>query len=393
MRSTLRFALALFLGGTLSASGAPATGKSVDLKASDGTKLAVSYYPAAKPGPGILLLHQCNRDRSSWNALAEQLATQGFHVLTLDYRGYGQSGGTPYTELTFPQQQEAGRKWPGDVDVAYAYLRSQPGVRGDVIGAGGASCGVNQSIQLARRHPSEVKSLVLLSGNTDADGRKFLKGASALPLLLAASDDDGGAVEMMAWIDATSGNPANQFIQYKTGGHGTEMFKPHPDLPSDIVGWYEATLLQKGSVVPASKRARPAPGPRVSLLVMMDEPGGPARAAQQLAAERKKDPGSKVLEAGFVNQLGYQAITAGDTKSAVAILAMNTEANPASANAWDSLGDAYIADGQKDKARAAAEKSLSLLPADKSVDDDMRKLIQQSAQGKLDQLKAGTTPQ
>ena len=392
MRSTLRFALALFLGGTLSASGAPATGKSVDLKASDGTKLAVSYYPAAKPGPGILLLHQCNRDRSSWNALAEQLATQGFHVLTLDYRGYGQSGGTPYTELTFPQQQEVGRKWPGDVDVAFAYLKSQPGVRGDVIGAGGASCGVNQSIQLARRHPSEVKSLVLLSGNTDADGRKYLKSASTLPLLLAASEDDGGAVEMMAWIDATSGNPANKFVEYKTGGHGTEMFKPHPDLPSDIVVWYEATLLGKGSVVPASKRSRTAPGPRVSLLVMMDEPGGPARAVTQLEAERKKDPNSKALETGFVNQLGYQAITAGDPKSAVAILKMNTEANPSSANAWDSLGDAYVADGQKDKARQAAEKALALLPSDKTVDGDMQKLIQQSAQGKLDELNKTPSP-
>jgi dienelactone hydrolase len=383
---------ALLLVGTL-ATAAPVPSRPVDLRATDGTKLAATYYPSDRTGPGILLLHQCNRDRTSWNGLAEQLAAAGFHVLTLDYRGYGQSGGTPYTELTFPQQQEVGRKWPGDVDVAFAYLKSLPGVRGDVIGAGGASCGVNQSIQLARRHPAEVKSLVLLSGNTDGDGRKFLKGASALPLLLAAADDDGGAVEMMAWIDATSGNPVNKFIQYKTGGHGTEMFKPHPDLPPDIVGWYEATLLGKGSMVQASKRARPAPGPRVSLLVMMDEPGGPARAVEQLSAERKKDPASKTLEAGFVNQLGYQAITAGDPKAAVAILKMNTDAHPTSANAWDSLGDAYVADGQKDKARQAAEKSLALLPTDKSVnDDDTRKLIQQSAQGKLDQLKNTSAP-
>ena len=387
MRPMLRFSLALFFLGTFAATAEPVPSRPVDLKATDGTKLAATYYPSDRTGPGILLLHQCNRDRTSWKGLAEQLTAAGFHVLTLDYRGYGQSGGTPYTELSFAQLQEVGRKWPGDVDVAFAYLKSLPGVRGDVIGAGGASCGVNQSIQLARRHPSEVKSLVLLSGNTDGDGRKFLKSASKLPLLLAAADDDGGAVEMMAWLDATSGNAANQFIQYKTGGHGTEMFKPHPDLPTDIVGWYEATLLGKGSVVPASKRARPAPGPRVSLLVMMDEAGGPARAAEQLAAERKKDPNSKTLEAGFVNQLGYQAIASGDPKAAVAILKMNTEANPSSANAWDSLGDAYVADGQKDKARQAAEKSLALLPSDKSVDEDLRKAIQQSAQAKL-----GTAP-
>ena len=54
----------------------------------------------------------------------------------------------------------------------------------------------------------------------------------------------------MAWIDASSDNPANRFVEYKTGGHGTEMFKPHPELPGEIVAWYEATLSGKGK--PAS---------------------------------------------------------------------------------------------------------------------------------------------
>jgi dienelactone hydrolase len=391
MRSLLRLSLGLFFGGSFAVSAATVPGRPVELKASDGTKLAATYFPAASPGPGIMLFHQCNKDRSTWNALAAELASRGFHVLTMDYRGYGESGGTRYTELTFPQQREAGQKWPGDVDVAYAYLKSQPGVRSDVIGAGGASCGVNQSIQLARRHP-EVKSLVLLSGNTDRQGRQHLKSASTLPLFLASADDDDGAVELMAWLDATSGNPVNKFVEYKTGGHGTEMFAPHPDLPKDIVAWYEATLLGKGNVVAASNRSRPPIGPTVRVLMLMDEPGGPARAVEFLAAERKKDPKSPVLEAGFVNRIGYQALEFQDPKSAIAILKMNVEANPGSANAWDSLGDAYLAAGQKDEARQAAEKAIALLPADKSANDDLRKAIRESAQGKLDQLKGAPAP-
>ena len=35
----------------------------VDLTAGDGTKLKATYFAAAKPGPGVLLLHQCNRQR------------------------------------------------------------------------------------------------------------------------------------------------------------------------------------------------------------------------------------------------------------------------------------------------------------------------------------------
>jgi hypothetical protein len=36
------------------------TGRDVDLTSSDGTKLKGTFFAAAKPGPGVLLLHQCN---------------------------------------------------------------------------------------------------------------------------------------------------------------------------------------------------------------------------------------------------------------------------------------------------------------------------------------------
>jgi tetratricopeptide (TPR) repeat protein len=237
-----------------------------------------------------------------------------------------------------------------------------------------------------------VKSLVLLSGNTNREGRKHLQSASGLPLLLAAADDDGGAVEIMAWLDATSANSANKFVQYKTGGHGTDMFKTHPDLPGDIVAWYEATLLGRGTAVSAAKRARPPVGPTVRILVLMDEPGGPARAAELLAAERKKDPKAAILEPGFVNRLGYQAIEADDPRAAVAIMQLNVEAHPSSSNAWDSLGDAYLADGQREKAREASEKVLALVDSDASETKEQRAFIRQSAQQKLDQLKDTPAP-
>ena len=92
-----------------------------------------------------------------------------------------------------------------------------------------------------------------------------------------------------------------------------------------------------------------------------------------------------------MNQLGYLAIQQGDAKSAIAILQINVDGHPTSANAWDSLGDAYLADGQRDPARAAAEKALALVDADPSVGADTKKEIRQSAQAKLDQLKGAPT--
>src|ERR1700724_292525 len=88
----------------------------IDLKASDGITLKATYFAAAKSGPGVLLLHQCNRQRKVWDNLAEQLATAGIHVLTFDLRGFGESGGPPFDKLT-PQEtaQAEAAKWPGDI--------------------------------------------------------------------------------------------------------------------------------------------------------------------------------------------------------------------------------------------------------------------------------------
>src|SRR5881227_1044931 len=128
----------------------------VDLKTPGGTILKGTYFAAAKPGPGVLLFHQSNRTRKSWDEVARKLAAAGIHTLTVDSRGHGESGG-----------KLAGQSSVADLDSAFQYLISQPGVAPDVIGAGGAGwLGVGNSTETARRHSAAVKSLALLSGET-----------------------------------------------------------------------------------------------------------------------------------------------------------------------------------------------------------------------------------
>jgi len=355
----------------------------VDLAATDGTKLEATFFSAGKPGPGVLLLHQCNLQRKGWDGLAAQLAAEGISVLTLDYRGYGDSEGKAPKDLPPAEGAKVlNEKWPSDVDVAFGYLVSQPGVDAHVAGAGGASCGVNLAIHLAMRHP-EVKSLVLLSGNADRDARSFLEKSEKMPVLLAAADDDAGAVELMEWLYSLSTNPGTKFLEYPNGGHGVYIFAAHKDLPASIVDWYAQTLVRTPGSAPANAVRRGEPP---SMLKLIDAPGGAEKAAQQLAAARQKDPKAKLFDEALVNEIGYEHLQEGDTKGAIAILKLNVNAFPKSANVYDSLSDAYLADGQKDLARENAKKALELLPTDSSISEEYRKGMKENAENKLKQL-------
>ena len=107
-------------------SSSPPPVRVVELAAPDDTPLKASYVAAARPGPGVLLLHQVNRERGSWDQLAAQLAAAGIHALSLDMRGHGASGGTPYGQLPRAQAAKEWSGWPGDIEVAFQYLVAQP---------------------------------------------------------------------------------------------------------------------------------------------------------------------------------------------------------------------------------------------------------------------------
>lgn len=63
-----------------------------------------------------------------------------------------------------------------------------------------------------------------------------------------------------------------------------------------------------------------------------------------------------------LNQYGYQLINEKRMEEAIKMLTLNTERHPESANAWDSLGEAYALKGDKDNAVKNFKKSLSLNP-------------------------------
>lgn len=362
---------------------AQAEQRDIDLKAADGTRLKATYFAAATPGPGVVLLHMCNSQRKAWATVGATLAKQGVHAIALDYRGYGESGGTPVADLAMGEPQRISQQlWPGDIDAAFDFLVSQPGVDRARIGAAGGSCGVNNAVQLARRHP-EVKTLVLLAGTTNAAGEQFLAQSPWLPVFASAAHDDGRIVEMMRWLLGFSSGAANHLQEYRDGGHGTDMFVVHKDLEPAIVAWFDRHLV-KNPVRATTVAPRPGPSARVS--AELRAPGGGARVRADLDAARKAKQPFPLAPEAVVNLIGYELLQGGRVPDAIGIFELNADAYPGSANTLDSLSDGYLAAGDKVKALDFAQKALAALPGDTTASAEFKQQIRESAEGKIRQL-------
>jgi tetratricopeptide (TPR) repeat protein len=75
-----------------------------------------------------------------------------------------------------------------------------------------------------------------------------------------------------------------------------------------------------------------------------------------------------------LNALGYQLIGSRKFKESIRILQLNVEAYPQSSNVYDSLGEAYMDDGNKPLAIANYRKSLELNPKNRGAVAMLQKL-------------------
>jgi len=359
--------------------------KDVDISASDGIKLRATYFAAAKPGPGVVLLHMCNTVRKSWEPVAKELSEKGIHALTIDNRGFGESGGPRFEGASPDVMKQLNEKWPGDFDAAYQFLISQPGIDKTRIAAGGGSCGVENAVQLAEQH-QEMKALALLAGTTNLDGINFLVCHSEIPIFTAGAADDQynpATLQIMKWYSEVAGNPRNKFVGVPNGRHGTEIFGPHPELVHQIVDFL-SDALKDSQTGPATPRKTPA----YEFWTLATQPGGGARAAQLFHDARQRDPGAMVFPEFAVNLLGYEHLQKHENDDAIQLFLLNTEGYPASANAQDSLSDGYLAAGKNDLALKAEEKCLELLPAD-TVNADFKAALEKQGKEKIAKLKGG----
>ncbi|MFP2898435.1 serine hydrolase [Corallococcus sp. 4LFB] len=77
---------------------------------------------------------------------------------------------------------------------------------------------------------------------------------------------------------------------------------------------------------------------------------------------------------GQLNSLGYQLLREGRTADAIELFKLNVEMFPKVGNVYDSLGEAYLAAGDKARARVNYRKAVELDPANKNAAAALQKL-------------------
>lgn len=230
-----------------------ASPEAVAFDTSDGFALKADLWRSTDAkAPVAILLHQFNRDRTSFAPLVPALLDRGFTVLALDQRGQGESlrQRTAHGERTLRVQQvargevgpvvEAGTR---DVAAALAFLGAR-GIATDRLALVGSSYGCTVSL-LATQTEKNVRAVALLSPGSDYFGVDVLPAAkhfSGTLLVIAAEDDPVTVSPGSARAIAAAHEGPEELLVYPSGGHGVALLAAHPELAPKLADFLAGPL-------------------------------------------------------------------------------------------------------------------------------------------------------
>lgn len=152
-----------------SPSPAPDNAVDYEITVDDGVALGARFHMSTKDAPNILFFHGNGETVGDYDSIGPLYNEQELNLLTVDYRGYGRSGGIP-TATSMMQ----------DCHVVFKEVKSwlaEQHYSGPLI-VMGRSLGCASAIELAASYQDEIAGLIIESGF-----------AQTLPLLLTLGVD------------------------------------------------------------------------------------------------------------------------------------------------------------------------------------------------------------
>jgi hypothetical protein len=391
----------------------------------------VSAHATAPPAPGrfplILYFGGLDDSAHSNSVLAEFLASYGYVVAAIPMLGP-------------TDHQTAQARTPIDIensvrDMEYAWslLRQLPNVDNAKLGVAGQSLGGIETLIFAMRN-GNVSAVVGLDGtygfsgatrvltdfydyapqnmraafldlrrpdgeNPDLDlsvVNKFRYADRYLITLRKMHHSDFTSFAMIAQTFGLGNSPGyvSQFgWSRETGYYGyqrvceivrdffQEKLKRDPNAAGRLVAdvaHADGGVLNRTDGLPAL----PSPD---ELLTLMSQRGFDV-VTQIIDQYRRNAPDETLAKESALNALGYNLISQKRFADAIAAMRLSAYIYPISANAADSLGDAYLAAGEKQRAKDAFHRALEVVTADTSLTAEEKQSLTEGDQRKLRDL-------
>ena len=175
--------------------------------------LVGDYYANEAAGPAVLLMHMNGGKRSDWEPFFMPLLDARYHILTVDLRAHGETGGS--------------RDWPlaeGDVQTWLDWLKAQDNV--ESVSIVGASIGSNLALTGCAADADCVTAIALSPG-LDYFGiqpeEAVINGLAERSALLVAARNDGNSPDSVQQM-AENGTGEIGTRYYPGRAHGTRLF-------------------------------------------------------------------------------------------------------------------------------------------------------------------------
>jgi tetratricopeptide (TPR) repeat protein len=231
----------------------------------------------------------------------------------------------------------------------------------------------------------DVPLYVLVSGRTFSGAEEFAYDLQALKRAVVIGENSaGGANPASSWVvykDLRISIPFGRAINPTTGTNW-EGVGVKPDIETEAGKALEAAVAV----------ARPAAEDRrtkmmENLLAAYNECSSGLKQAETLFLQKKTEEAEalvfsilkraierKVMDQSSINQKGYELLRQESRAIAIAVFKCNAQAFPESANVYDSLGEAYLANGDIQLAIDSYRQALALEPGLESAKKALEKI-------------------
>lgn len=261
----------------------------------------------------------------------------------------------------------------------------------DRIGIWTCSANARTGIALALRPGRDyIRTLVAYYGATDSLGRM----RQDVPTLMvrAGLDAQGLNISIENFVQASLQMDVRiEMINYLKGVHAFDIFTNTPESKEVIKRTVDFLKKNLTDPVPVSREWVLT---NRNFMWMMNNGQSKEALAEFRKAVVKYRADSTfnpfyngVIREDVLNANAYWLLRNGKQAEALETFKLMVETYPNSANAHDSMGDAYEAVGNKPAAVEEAEKALQLLQTDNTANEQLKAGIRRSAEDKIKRLK------